>query len=366
MNEPSNAVTLRVNGTEYGGWLEVEIGAGIERQARDFTLAVTRNWPGETDIPRRIRHGDVCEVWIGADKLLTGHVDATPIRYDATQVSVGVRGRSKTADLVDCSAVHKSGQWRGAKIERIAADLAKPFGIEVVAQADTGAAIADHQIQPGETVFECIDRLLTLRQLLATDDADGRMVFIAAGEDDRCGTALKFGDNIKSGDAALDFKDNFSQYTVKGQKSGNDDDSGTTAAESASTAKDTKATRHRPLVIRQSGQATPAICADRARYEFLHRKAKALESIYTVQGWRQQDGSLWQPNKMVQVIDPVVGFDAWMLIVEVTWRLSDSGTETTLRVGPVDGYIPTPDAVKKAKKAKKAMENGDYTYVEFP
>src|SRR5574340_693573 len=127
----SDDVTLVVNGTEYGGWKEVEISAGIERQARDFTLSVTDRWPGATDIPRRIKQGDVCEVYIGADKLLTGHVDATPIRYDGKSISVGVKGRSKTADLVDCSAVHKTGQWHNAKIERIAADLAAPFGIEV-------------------------------------------------------------------------------------------------------------------------------------------------------------------------------------------------------------------------------------------
>jgi prophage tail gpP-like protein len=351
MTAVDNAVTLRVNGTEYGGWKEVEIGAGIERQARDFSLAVTTSWPGETNIPRRIRHGDLCEVWIGADKLLTGHVDATPISYDAMQVSVGVRGRSKTADLVDCSAEHKTGQWRGAKIERIAADLARPYGISVVAQAATGAPIADHQIQPGETAFECIDRLLTLRQLLATDDADGRLVFIAAGEDGRCATALKLGENVKSADAPLDFKDVFSQYTVKGQRSGSDEDSGATVAEATSTAKDSKAARYRPLVIRQSGQVDRGMAADRARYEYLHRKAKALEAVYTVQGWRQQDGSLWLPNRMVQVIDPVIGFDVWMLIVEVTWKISDGGTETVLRVGPVDGYIPTPEAAKKGKGA---------------
>ena len=362
----SDAVSLRVNGVEYGGWKEVEITAGIERQARDFTLAVTRSWPGETDIPRRVTPGDVCEVWIGADKLLTGYVDATPIRYDSTQVSVGVRGRSKTADLVDCSAEHKTGQWRGAKIERIAADLAKPYGIVAAAQASTGAAIADHQIQPGETVFECIDRLLTIRQLLATDDADGRLVFIAAGSGGRAATALKLGENIKEADAGLDYKDVFSRYTVKGQRSGNDYDSGTTVAESSKTVFDSAARRHRNLTIQQSGQADSAICADRAQYEFLYRKAKALETVYTVQGWRQQDGSLWLPNQLVRVVDPVIGFDDWLLIVEVVYRLSDAGTTSTLKVGPVDGYMPTPEAAKKKKKAKDAgADNSNYTWVEF-
>ena len=353
----NDAVLLRVNGVDYGGWKEVEISAGIERQARDFNLAVTRNWPGETDVPRRVKPGDVCEVWIGSDKLLTGYVDSTPIRYDATQVSVGVRGRSKTADLVDCSAEHKTGQWRGVKIERIAADLAKPYGISVIAEASTGAAIAEHQIQPGETAFECIDRLLTIRQMLATDDAEGRLVFINAGSGGRSATALKLGENIKEADAGLDYKDVFSKYKVKGQRSGNDFDSGSTVAESGNVITDSAASRYRNLVIQQSGQADSAICADRARYEFLYRKAKALETTYTVQGWRQQDGSLWLPNKLVRVIDPVIGFDDWMLIVECVYRLSDAGTVCVLKVGPVDGYVPTPEAAKKDKAKKTSGDS---------
>lgn len=353
---PDNAVTLRVNGTDYGGWKEVEIAAGIERQARDFTLGVTRNWPGATDIPRVIRQGDLCEVFIGADKLLTGYVDATPIRYDGKNVSVGVKGRSKTADMVDCSAIHKTGQWRNAKIERIAGDLAKPFGIEVIAEASTGDAIVEHQIEPGETVFECIDRLLTLQQMLSTDDADGRMIFISVGSGGSAGTKLEYGKNILSADAALDYKDVFGHYTVKGQRAGTDHSWGPQANEINASAADSSVRRHRPLLIKQEGQASTQICADRARTERAYRAAKALETTYTVQGWRQADGSLWLPNQLVRVTDPVIGFDGEMLIVEVAWRLSESGATTALKVGPTEGYIPTPDAQKKKKHAKEFGE----------
>lgn len=344
----SDDVILRVNGVDYGGWKEVEIVAGIERQARDFTLAVTRHWPGEADIPRKIRAGDVCEVFTGADKMLTGYVDATPIRYDGKTVSVGVKGRSKTADLVDCSAIYKTGQWRGAKIERIAADLAKPFGIEVVAQASTGAAVLEHQIQPGETVFESIDRLLTLRQLLATDDADGRMVFVNPQSAQRATTALVLGENILSCDAALDAKDLYSEYISKAQRAGNDDDYGDIVAGVSASMKDAQIKRYRPLLIRQNGQADAAACKDRVRYEALHRAAKALETTYTVQGLRQADGTLWLPNLLVRVRDAVVGFDDWLLIVEVGYKISDQGTIATLKVAPAAGYIPSPDAKKAA------------------
>lgn len=350
----SDAVLLRVNGTDYGGWKEVEITTGIERTARDFSLTITRQWPGETGIARRVKQGDVCEVFIGADKVLTGYVDATPIRYDANTVSVGVKGRSKTADLVDCAALHKSGQWRGRRVEAISADLAAPYGIKVRAEANTGAAISEHQIQPGETAFECIDRLLTLTQLLATDDAEGNLVFIDAGSGGRANTILKLGENILTGDAPLDYKDVFSEYTVKGQRAGDDYDHGATVAEIAATAKSSAISRRRVLVIKETGQITAKLCADRARYESLHRAAKALEATYTVQGWRQGNGALWVPNQLVRVTDPAIGFDNEFLITEVAYRIGESGTIASLKVAPAEGYIHT-----QRKSDKKKDGSGD-------
>lgn len=357
-------VMLRVNGIEFGGWKEYEIAAGIERQARDFTLSVTSVWPGATDVPRLIRQGDVCEVFIGADKLLTGYVDATPISYDGKSLSVGVKGRSKTADLVDCSAIYKTGQWTKTKIERIAEDLAAPFGIEVVAESDTGIPV-EHSIEQGETVYECVDRLLTMRQLLATDDAQGRMVFIRAGSGGRAGTALEYGNNILSASASLDYKDVFRDYTVQGQRPGSDQDSADDLSSRATMAYG-GISRYRPLLIQQTGQVTRQICADRAKYESVLREARALETEYTVQGHRQADGTLWLPNQTVRVIDPVIGFDRELLITEVVWRKSAEGTMTEIKVAPEEGFATTPQA--KTKK-KSADESGaawpDVPFVDF-
>lgn len=365
----NDKVTLRVNGQDYAGWLEVEITAGIERQARDFNLAITRTWPGATDIPRRVVPGDVAEVWIGSDKVLTGYIDATPISYDQGQVTVGVKGRSKTADLVDCAADFGKGQWRSRKIESIAADLAKAYGVKVITEVETGPAITDHQIDPGETAFESIGRLLTLRQLLSTDNADGNLVLINPGSSGRATTSLQLGKNILSGQAGLDYKDVYSDYVCKGQRSGSDLDAAEVLAESVSKVSNKKAKRYRLLVITQTGQVDVQTCADRVNYESKYRLAKALESNYTVQGWRKSDGSLWVPNQMVRVVDPIIGFDDDMLIVEVTYRISEEGTTTNIKVGPKAGYIPSPEAVKQAK-AKKSKGNstsfGDVEFIEFP
>lgn len=380
--DPANLVRLVVNGTEFGGWKSVRIEAGIERQARSFFLAVTDRWPGATDVRRRVVPGDACEIWIGQDLVVTGHVDATPISYDASSVSVSVQGRSKTADLIDCCPVttgtlsapssrwrsaagqgstrapvpvpvQASAQWRRQKVETIAAALAAPYGVRVLAEVNTGAPIADHHVQVGETVFESIDRMMRLRQLLSTDNARGDLVFIDVGSAGRATTSLELGANILEASAMLDFSGVFSDYVCKGQRAGSDDSFGEDVAEeeggaqddgeqwqtgSQGATRDSVATRRRLLVLVQSGQADEGTCQDRAEYERSSRRGKALQATYTVAGWRQASGALWVPNQIVRVRDPAIGFDTEMLVAEVSYQLDENGAITQLRVGPLDGF----------------------------
>jgi prophage tail gpP-like protein len=344
----SNVVTLVVNGQEFAGWKSVAIQAGIERQVRDFDLSITNRWPGSSEIPRRVHPGDKCELYIGSDKVLTGHVDATPISYSADSVTAGVRGRSLTADLVDCAAVNSPGNWSAARIDRIATDLVTPYGVQVAKQIDLGGPLS-HAIEQGETVFESIDRMLRQRPHLATDDALGRLVFIDVGSAGRATTALELGQNIKSADAPLDFKEVFTEYIVKGQRPGSDDEWGDTVAGETATITDATLPRRRVLLIKQGGQMDGTTARDRVLYERAHRKAKALETTYTVQGWRQADNSLWLHNLMVMVRDPLIGFDGEFVIAEITYKLSDQdGMTTTLKVGPRDGYVHKPEKAKGA------------------
>jgi prophage tail gpP-like protein len=365
----SDEVTLRVGGYDFTAWTEIEISAGIERQARDFNLSITRTWPKATGLERMVRPGDKCELWLGADKILTGWIDATPISYDDTQITVAISGRSLTGDLVDCSAEFGAGQWRRRKVESILADLAKPYGIKVIAEVDTGAAIQDHQIQPGETVFESIGRLLSLRQLLSTDNGEGNVVLIEPGSGSQVATALRMGDNILTGDVGLDYKDVFSHYECKGQQAGSDSDGSERSTTSTARISDSSIGRYRKLIITQSGQVDTQTCSDRVKYEALNRQAKAQEAVYTVQGWRQANGQLWLPNQLAHVTDRIIGFDDERLITEVVYRKGAGGTTTALKVGPLAGYFSDPKSKKKKKKGKggdAAEWLKDATLISFP
>lgn len=372
----ANDVSLVINGEAFGGWLSVRMEAGIERQARSFALEVTDRWAGLVQ-SRRVRPGQACEVYIGTDRVLTGHVDATPVEYDGTRIKLSVQGRSKTADLIDCSPITPPNQWRGKKLEAIASALAAPYGVEVINNTDTGAPFADFTLVSCDSVFDTIDRMMRLRHVLSSDDEYGRMVLIDVGAL-RATTALELGKNVLGASCKLDFKDVFTQYVCVAQRPIGDAEAPEAGAEEegevsdahdgpepenliefariASTSAAQLLGRRRLLVVKAGGQADKGNCQDRVEYERAHRQAKALETAYTVSGWRQASGELWQPNMLVQVSDSVVGLDQQMLIAELAYILDDSGLRTELRVGPVDGYV-----TKAAKTQKKRGGGSDWS-----
>ena len=105
-------------------------------------------------------------------------------------------------------------------------------------------------------------------------------------------------------------------------------------------------------MIKQSGHADEGTCKDRAEYERAHRAAKALQTSYTVTGWRQENGDLWLPNQLVRVRDPLIGFDVELVIAEVAWILDGNGMRSEVRVGPPDGYRSKAGKLKAAKSQK--------------
>ncbi|WP_127958110.1 phage baseplate assembly protein [Serratia microhaemolytica] len=345
----NNDVTLRVNDREWRGWTSISIAAGIERLARDFTVEITRQWPGAEEVGQlqpKVKAGDAVTVLIGADPVMTGYVDATPVRYDAQRVSVSIVGRSKTADLVDCSAV--VGQFTDRTFAQIASELVKPFGLKVINRGIPSTPIIGLQADHGELVIDVLDKMMGLQQVLAYDNEQGDLVLSQVGAE-RCVTALVLGENILSCDAELSVKERFSVYQVAGQRAGDDEDYGevTTTSILAKNA-DSAIKRHRPLVIKQVGNATGETVIDRSHFEMVRRKARTDEVTYTVQGWRQGNGALWQPNQLVSVFDPVLGFNyRTLLIAEVTYLQNEQGTTTQLRCGPADAYLPKPPKQRK-------------------
>lgn len=343
-------VRLKAAGKVFGGWTSMRLSLGMERCANGFEIEVTELWADRAEV-RRIPPWAPCEVWLDDDLVITGYVDEVSVRHSSGTHTVSIRGRDRTADLVDCSAIHQAGQWRGLKIEQIAAVLAKPFKVAVRAEVDTGKPLASFALQDGETAFEAIERMARMRGVLVMSTPAGELLFTRAGQQ-RIGTALVLGENILEGSLRYDVRDCFSEYLVKGQAPTRFFDTAASAAQaSADAAKaatqmkalatDPRVPRYRPMQL-TAECADPAVpLAQRAQWEATVRAARSAGVEIVVQGWRHADG-LWCANRLVLVRDAWLGVDAQMLISGVQFSLDESGSRATLKLTYAQAYTLLP------------------------
>lgn len=337
IESPSGVAELKIDGVYYGGWKTARVMRSIEQLAGTFDLEVTDRWPSEP-AASPIRPGEACQLFLDGQPVITGYVDMVIHDFDAVKHTIRVTGRDKTCDLVDCSAVYKSGQWSNVKIDQLARDLLKPYDINIVVEADVGSAFSSFNIQEGESVFECLDRAARMKALLLTSNPLGDLVITRAGQR-RMLYGLVEGENIKAGRGEFSWKDRHSVYTAKGQgRLGADGDS--MHASPTATVKDEIITRHRPLIVLAESHGHNASLRDRVEWERNVRRGRSARGSITVQGWVSPAGDVWQPNTLLPVTSSLMWLDeSEMLIVGCTWTLDgNNGTLTELAIAKPEAF----------------------------
>src|SRR3546814_20540282 len=124
---------------------------------------------------------DLCRVLLGGEVVIKGWIDSVAPSFSVENHAIRFTGRDRAADLVDCAAVHKPGSWSGRKLEQIATELVKPFGLKVTARASTGAAFKSFALQQSECVWEAIGRPRKFRGVLVQATADGQVGLTTPG-----------------------------------------------------------------------------------------------------------------------------------------------------------------------------------------
>jgi prophage tail gpP-like protein len=352
----ADQVELTIGGRVFGGWKSISIESDLDTLADSFELGVTERWAGQPD-RWAIEAGAAAKVLIGGEVVIDGYVDVLESQFADSSHSITVSGRSRAADLIDCSAIAKPGSWRNRKIEAIAAELAKPFGITVTAKASTGAALKAFALQPGETVADALGRMLQMRGLLAISNPRGEIEIVTPDS----GVQVA---RIEQGKQPLQItghhtvRDRFSTYIVKGQAAGDDEANGKTVAAVKAEAKDPAVTRYRPMMIIAEDQADSASADKRAKWEATVRAGRAQGVEIILPGWRTADGKLWQRIDRVQLAAASAWIDDELMIVGVTFSLDDGGRRTELRLIRKEAYsplaVPEKAEASKIRKRKKS------------
>lgn len=330
----ANECLLKIGGQAYGGWTRLEVQRSMEQIAGGFVLQLTSTNPG-TDVTVALREGLPCEVYLGKDLVISGYVDDYETDDTDTSSSVRMAGRDKTADLVDCSAIYKTGQWRNVRLEQIVQDICTPFKISVAVQTGlvTGDVFKRFALEEGEKAFDAIDRACRLRAVLATSTPQGHLLLTVASDTDS-GVALVEGVNMKKFNSKHSWRERHSEITLKGQVPGDDNESGAQAAHLKAQALDAEINRYRPLVVIAEHGTSSKSLAERAAWEVKVRMGRGKRGGCTVVGWRTgrdgQEGALWQPNTLVQVKSARMQVDMPLLVVGCSYQLTEQGRVTDL------------------------------------
>lgn len=346
-------VELKVDGKIFSGWTTVTVNRSIESMAGYFDLGV--NVQVATDLSG-LAPGKPFTLSIDGRTVITGYTDGRRRQMSADSMKITITGRDKTADLIDCSAVYKGGQWKNQSLEQIARALAEPYGVAVrweLTDAESSAAFPSFTLDHSETVYEALGRAARARGVLITSNAAGELVFTRA--DDAHSDSLVLGENLLSLDFNEDYRDRFSEYIVKGHgrangKVGDTVDARATASQKGS-ATDSEISRYRPMIILADSKIDAQSATGRALREQRRRLAKSITFEAQVDGWTRAGGDIWMPNLLVDIDASKFAIQTQPLLVsKVVLSLDDrEGIKTTLTLAPRDGFLVPVEKDRKGK-----------------
>lgn len=338
-------VVLKVDGKDYGGWKSFQVERSIERGAGSFQLSVSERFPGQPKV-WAIKPDAECVLLLDGQTAITGYVDAVDRSLSASDRGVMVRGRDRTADLVDCSAEKPgggTGELINQSLKAICTMLAKPYGVGVViAPGLEDKPFAKWTIEPGETIWTTIERAARQRGILLMSNGLGNLVLGRAGTASM-GAALVEGENILSATLTLDNSQRYRTYLGLGQGTSNAWGDASAAAHISSTVTDKGIKRDRKHILSIEDLADGVTAEQRVTFERNVRRGRGRSLSVTVQGFTTAAGRLWQPNFMVPVSIPTLGIDDRLLIVGVTNKQDESGSLTEITLAPRSAYELLPE-----------------------
>lgn len=353
-----NNVELKVDGKIFSGWTSVTVNRSIETMAGYFDLGV--NVQTSTDLSS-LAPGKPFTLSIDGQTVITGYTDGRRRQMGADSMKITIAGRDKTADLIDCAAIYKGGQWKKRTLEQIARDLCQPYGVAVrweLTDAESAAPFTSFTLDHSETVYEALGRAARARGVLITSNAAGDLVFTRA--DESHSDRLVLGENLLSVDFDEDYRDRFSEYTVKGHGRSNgkvgDTVDARTIASQKGTATDSGITRYRPMIILADSKIDAQSATARALREQRRRLAKSVTFEAQLDGWTRSNGQIWMPNILAEIDAAKFAIQTGPLLVsKVVLTLDDrEGVKTTLTLAPRDGFLVP---VEKDRKAKSSGSN---------
>ena len=345
-------VTISAGGGSWTAFEEFSVHAAFNKAARSFLIEVAAEL-GASATNRIFEVGTEVAISANGDRLLTGFVDCKEPSFAANKAMISISGRSKSADLIDGSAEHETGQFENKDPLEIGQEISSRYGAKFETDQQL-EKVEQYQLTPGETCFRCVEKLTRQQGMTITGTAEGNARITKAGAE-RNGPLVE-GKNILSGTAQHNGSNRHSKIIVRGQRPfGHGDDN----LEIEEEERDNAVKRHRTIIIIQDEDTTRARAKKRAKNRKNRAAGNALKATVSVQGFHDEAGKLWTPGALTWTESPFLDIAQDMLIESVTYKQNDGGSITTLNLVDPRAYGGEGAGGGKGNKSGAAWDMGD-------
>jgi prophage tail gpP-like protein len=334
MPNPAEVATLVVGGRRFDDWQSVWVQS---RYAEAYPLfrftAAERDPIPELWTKLQFKPGDECAIYLGGQLGVAGVIEIRQVAYDANNHAVQLSGRGLTSYASRSSVIHKTGNFDGKTFEQVGREVIAPYGVGIKVIGTLNAIPFKRlQVQPGELVWDFLERIARPRGIILGSDVQGNFLFI----DHHIGTVVEQlveGQNILRCQCIISSEHTFTNYMVRGQTAASDDQHGTDASEQECSVGGTA--RHVSILLTPAEQPVwnkGEVC-DRAKNEAIWHEGTIINANITVQGWLRSGQALWHAGDDVHVKSPMAMLNQILKIQTATFTQDrDSGTLTTLEL----------------------------------
>ena len=265
-------ISLQIKNNRYTSWKTLNIQQSIVQIAGSFSFTTSNRYAGNNG-DWGIQEGDECVISVDNQKILTGYIEEIIDGYDVRAHDVTFKGRSKTADLVDCcfDVFLNGSEFNNITVLQFITILCGTVGINVIAEPAVQATLSSARlgkkaIEVGDFLYDEIAKYSRLYGFLAIPTGTGDLL-LANPATTYTNDNLTVGQNLKANSIHRSIKDRFSVYYVEGQRGPTSAFDPRLKAEGKEEDLVIAALRTRPLIILEDEEASDETCQTRADWE---------------------------------------------------------------------------------------------------
>lgn len=266
--------------------------------------------------------------------ILSGYIDARTRSITGGATVYKINGRSKTGDLVDCSAFTDKTTWKNITYPDLCRRIVEPFDIDVVQVIDDGKKLPNYTVKPTSTAFSTIEELGRQHDSLPLTNEEGNLVLEYATPGLRSEVDLfqGAGGNVLEISEDYNMRERFSEYIIKGQgtSAGGKPWEPEQTTQLKGIAKDQYVPRYRPKVSMAGSKITASEIQKRALWEAQVRSGRSLGYNVKVKGWLQGLSSVpWQINTLVNLTVKPWNINSIFLVTARSFNINNQDGRTT-------------------------------------